>query len=115
LDGRKVRKRDAEGESRSEELQTRGLTRSSPHLAFSPKYNISLSQIDIGNASSSMTERMTTGEGVMQADGSFRQEPVMNVEFVAAEVRSIAELPLEVSKLWVVIQASAMPSMVGRG
>lgn len=62
-----------------------------------------------------MTEKMTTGTGVMQADGSFRQEPVMDVEFVAREVTSIAELPLEVSKLWVVIQASAMPSMVGRG
>ena len=58
---------------------------------------------------------MTTGKGVMQADGSFRQEPVMDVEFVAMEVKNIAELPLEVSKLWVIIQASAMPSMVGRG
>jgi hypothetical protein len=90
--------------------------RSHPSLT-SPlrQHNISLSQIDIGNASSSMTESMTTGKGVMQADGSYRQEPVMNVEFVAAEVKNIAELPLEVSKLWVVLQASAMPSMVGRG
>ena len=79
------------------------------------KYNISLSQIDIGNASSDMTSKMTTGKGVKQADGSFRTEPVMNVEWVAEEVRSIAALPLEVSKLFVVIQASAMPCMVGRG
>lgn len=79
------------------------------------KYNISISQIDIGNAASDMTEKMTTGTGVMQADGSYRTEPLMDVQFVAKEVTSIAELPLEVSKLWVVIQASAMPSMVGRG
>jgi hypothetical protein len=62
-----------------------------------------------------MTSSMTTGPGVPQANGEMAQEPVMDREFVALEVRSIAELPLEVSKLFVVLQATKMPSMVGRG
>lgn len=88
---------------------------SAPPTVPRPQYNISLTQIDIGNASSDMTTRMTSGPGVKQADGSMRREPVMDREFAAREVRDIAELPLEVSKLWVVIQATGMPSMVGRG
>lgn len=84
-------------------------------MTIRPQFNISVSQIDIGNAASDMTARMTTGPGVKQADGSYRHEPLMDREYAAREVVSIAELPLEVTKLFVVIQATAMPSMVGRG
>lgn len=106
LDGRKVSLQNPQAQSHLP------LLTSAPLLS---QYNISLSQIDIGNASSDMTTKMTSGPGVKQADGSFKHEPVISRDIVAAEVRSIAELPLEVSKLWVTILASAMPSMVGRG
>lgn len=79
------------------------------------QHNISVSQIDIGNAASDMTLRMQQGPGVKQADGSYRHEAVMDREYAAQEVVHIAELPLEVTKLFTVIQATAMPSMVGRG
>ncbi|CAO1625306.1 unnamed protein product [Jaminaea pallidilutea] len=93
-----------------------GLTGLTKSLALDGReFNISVSQIDIGNAASDMTARMTTGPGVKQADGSYKHEAVMDREYAAREVVSIAELPLEVTKLFVVIQATAMPSMVGRG
>src|SRR5437763_8642989 len=41
-------------------------------------FDIACSQIDIGNAATEMTERMTAG--VAQADGSKRVEPRMNVQ-----------------------------------
>src|SRR5439155_13904634 len=41
------------------------------------KYDIACSQIDIGNAATEMTERMTAG--VLQADGSKMVEPRMDV------------------------------------
>lgn len=84
----------------------------------SDQHNITVSQIDIGNATSDMTVRMQanqSGQGVKQADGSFRHEAVMDREYAAQEVVHIAELPLEVTKLFTVIQATGMPSMVGRG
>ena len=63
-----------------------------------------------------MTSRMSTGPGVLQADGTtYKQEPVMNVDHVAREIEIIAETPLEVDKLFVVLMARGMPSMVGRG
>ncbi|PWN99859.1 NAD(P)-binding protein [Tilletiopsis washingtonensis] len=90
-----------------------GLTKS---LALDGRaHNIAVSQIDIGNASSDMTERMRTGPGVMQADGSLRQEPVMDREHAAREVVHIAEMPLSVNVQFVTIQATKMPSMIGRG
>ncbi|CAO1629882.1 unnamed protein product [Parajaminaea phylloscopi] len=96
-----------------------GLTGLTKSLALDGrKYNISVSQIDIGNATSDMTVRMQAnqgGPGVKQADGSFCHEAVMDREYAAQEVVHIAELPLEVTKLFVVIQATGMPSMVGRG
>src|SRR3989441_1320918 len=55
-------------------------------------YNITCGQIDIGNAATPLTERMT--QGVMQADGSVRPEPLMDVEVVANAVVYMASLPL---------------------
>src|SRR5437016_1786788 len=44
-------------------------------------YDIACGQIDIGNAATEMTERMTAG--VLQADGSTKVEPRMDVRHVA--------------------------------
>src|SRR5207249_2624020 len=48
------------------------------------KYDIACGQIDIGNAATEMTKRMTAG--VLQADGSRMVEPRMNVQHVADAV-----------------------------
>src|ERR1700744_3192101 len=48
------------------------------------KYDISCSQIDVGNALTEMTQRMT--RGVMQPDGEMMIEPTMDVENVARSV-----------------------------
>ncbi|MHA1529365.1 MAG: SDR family oxidoreductase [Alphaproteobacteria bacterium] len=75
-------------------------------------FNIACGQIDIGNAASEMTERMT--EGVPQADGSLRTEPRMDVEHVAQTVVQMANLPLETNVQFITIMATKMP-LIGRG
>ncbi|MFJ7072853.1 SDR family oxidoreductase [Streptomyces sp. NPDC098781] len=75
-------------------------------------YDIAVSQIDIGNAATDMTERMQTG--ALQADGSVRPEPVMDVADVARTVRHMAELPLAANVQFATVLATAMP-YVGRG
>ncbi len=75
-------------------------------------YNIACGQIDIGNAATDMTERMTGG--VRQADGSVKSEPRMDVAHVADAVVYMANLPLDANVLSMTVMASAMP-YVGRG
>jgi len=75
-------------------------------------FNIACGQIDIGNAASEMTERMTAG--VPQADGSLRAEPRMDVEHVAQAVVQMANLPLETNVQFITIMATNMP-FIGRG
>ncbi|RAR65929.1 NADP-dependent 3-hydroxy acid dehydrogenase YdfG [Paraburkholderia unamae] len=75
-------------------------------------HNIACSQIDIGNAATSITERMN--QGVLQADGRMAPEPRMDVSHVANAVAHIAGLPLDANVLNMTIMASAMP-FVGRG
>ena len=75
-------------------------------------YNIAVSQIDIGNALTELSERMT--RGVLQANGSVAPEPMMPAQHVADAVRHIAALPLSTNILNMTIMASAMP-FVGRG
>ena len=75
-------------------------------------FNIVASQIDIGNALTELSERMT--RGVLQANGAVAPEPMMDVSHVANAVRHIAALPLEANVLNMTIMASAMP-YVGRG
>lgn len=75
-------------------------------------HNIAVGQIDIGNAASAMTHGMA--KGVLQADGSRRPEPVMDVAHVAASVRHMASLPLDANVLFMTVMATAMP-FVGRG
>jgi hypothetical protein len=64
------------------------------------RYDIACGQIDIGNAATALTERMS--EGVPQPDGSSRAEPVMDVSAVPAALLYMASLPLEanVPSLW---------------
>lgn len=75
-------------------------------------YRIACSQIDIGNAATSLTERMT--HGVLQADGSMAPEARIDVSHVANAVAHIASLPLEANVLNMTIMATTMP-FVGRG
>jgi len=75
-------------------------------------YNIACGQIDIGNAATPMTERMT--KGVLQPNGETKPEPRMDVEHVAQAVVQMASLPLESNVLFMTIMATKMP-FVGRG
>ncbi|MEI2414656.1 SDR family oxidoreductase [Orrella sp. JC864] len=75
-------------------------------------HNIACGQIDIGNAATDMTTRMA--EGVLQADGSLKAEPRMDVAHVARAVLHMSELPLEANVQFMTIMATAMP-FVGRG
>jgi NAD(P)-dependent dehydrogenase (short-subunit alcohol dehydrogenase family) len=75
-------------------------------------FDIACSQIDIGNAMTDMAARFT--QGVPQADGSIRAEPVMDVGHVADMVLHMASLPLEVNTPFVTIMARDMP-YIGRG
>ena len=76
------------------------------------QYNIASSQIDIGNAVTPMTERMT--KGVPQPDGSTKVEPRMDVEHVANAVVHIADMPLDANVQFMTIMATKMP-FIGRG
>src|SRR5687767_2124764 len=76
------------------------------------KDDIACAQIDIGNAATEMTERMT--KGVPQANGSTMVEPRMDVAHVGAAVLFMANLPLESNVQFMTIMASKMP-FVGRG
>jgi NAD(P)-dependent dehydrogenase (short-subunit alcohol dehydrogenase family) len=77
-------------------------------------YDIACGQIDIGNAVSPLTERMVTGDGVLQPDGRKMVEPRMDVEHVANAVRYMASLPLDANVLFMTVMATKMP-FVGRG
>jgi NAD(P)-dependent dehydrogenase (short-subunit alcohol dehydrogenase family) len=87
-----------------------GLTRS---LSLDGRgFDIACGQIDIGNAASDMTARMTGG--VPQADGRLAPEPRIDVEYVARAVVQMADLPLDVNVQFMTIMATKMP-FVGRG
>ena len=76
------------------------------------KHDIACGQIDIGNAATEMTERMTAG--VAQADGTNVPEPRMDVKLVADAVLYMANLPLEANVQFMTVMATKMP-FVGRG
>ena len=75
-------------------------------------YGIACTQIDIGNAATEMTDRMAAG--ILQADGSTRVEPRMDVNHVAQAVVQIVNYPLETNVQFMTIMATNMP-FVGRG
>jgi NAD(P)-dependent dehydrogenase (short-subunit alcohol dehydrogenase family) len=77
-------------------------------------YDITCSQIDIGNAATPLTERMVQGQGVMQADGRMAVEPRMDADDVGKAVVYIANLPLHTNVLFMTVMANLMP-FVGRG
>jgi len=76
------------------------------------KYNIACSQIDIGNAATSLTERMK--KGILQANGEIAAEPRMDVEHAANAVVYMAGLPLDANVQFMTIMATTMP-YIGRG
>lgn len=76
------------------------------------RYNIACGQIDIGNAATEMTARMT--DGVPQADGSIAVEPRMDVNDVASAVVYMSSLSLDSNVLTMTVMATKMP-LVGRG
>ncbi|OZI39583.1 3-oxoacyl-ACP reductase [Bordetella genomosp. 5] len=75
-------------------------------------FNIVASQVDIGNALTELSERMT--RGVLQANGTVAAEPMMDAKHVASAVRYMASLPLDANVLTMTVMASGMP-FVGRG
>ena len=70
-------------------------------------FNIAASQIDIGNALTELSERMT--RGVLQANGTTAPEPMMDAQNVADAVRYIATMPLGANVLNMTVMASNMP------
>ena len=76
------------------------------------KYDIACSQIDIGNAVTEMTAKMS--KGVPQPDGTRKVEPTFDVERVAEAVLFLANLPLDTNVLFMNMMATKMP-FVGRG
>jgi NAD(P)-dependent dehydrogenase (short-subunit alcohol dehydrogenase family) len=75
-------------------------------------FDIAVGQIDIGNAATEMTERMT--DGVPQANGTMMPEPRMDANQVADAIVYMAGLPLESNVLFITVMATKMP-FVGRG
>jgi len=75
-------------------------------------YDIACGQLDIGNAATEMTERMS--EGVAQADGSLAAEPRMDVEHAGRAVAHMASLPLDANVQFMTVMATKMP-YIGRG
>jgi NAD(P)-dependent dehydrogenase (short-subunit alcohol dehydrogenase family) len=76
------------------------------------EFNIACSQIDIGNALTELSARMT--KGVRQANGEIAVEPMIDVKHIADAVRYIAGLPLSANVLNMTVMATNMP-FVGRG
>ena len=75
-------------------------------------FDIACGQIDIGNAATEMTERMT--KGIVQASGQMLVEPRMDVEDVAKAIVFMAGLTLDSNVQFMTIMATKMP-FVGRG
>jgi len=75
-------------------------------------FDIACGQIDIGNALTEMTQRMT--RGVPQANGELMVEPTMDVAHVASSILYMAQLPLAANVQFMTVMASQMP-FVGRG
>src|SRR5258705_1131275 len=76
------------------------------------KYDISFGQIDIGKPRTPLASRMA--DGVPQANGEIKPEPLMDVDHVGAAVLHMANLPLETNVQFMTIMATKMP-FIGRG
>jgi NAD(P)-dependent dehydrogenase (short-subunit alcohol dehydrogenase family) len=87
-----------------------GLTKST--ILDGRAFDITAGQIDIGNAATEMTRRMT--QGVLQPDGELAVEPRMDVDDVARAVVYMAGLPLSANVPFITVMATKMP-LFGRG
>jgi NAD(P)-dependent dehydrogenase (short-subunit alcohol dehydrogenase family) len=76
------------------------------------KYDIACGQIDVGNALTEMTQRMT--RGVPQPNGAVMVEPTMDVQNVARAVVFMATVTPEANVQFLTVMATKMP-FVGRG
>jgi NAD(P)-dependent dehydrogenase (short-subunit alcohol dehydrogenase family) len=76
------------------------------------KYDIACGQIDVGNALTEMTQRMT--RGVPQANGTVMVEPTMDVQNVARAVVFMATVTPDANVQFLTVMATKMP-FVGRG
>jgi NAD(P)-dependent dehydrogenase (short-subunit alcohol dehydrogenase family) len=77
------------------------------------KYNIACSQIDIGNAATTATDRMSS-IGALQAHGEVQIEPRFDVSHVAEAVVFMSNLPLDANVQFIQLIATKMP-FIGRG
>ena len=75
-------------------------------------FDIACGQIDIGNAVSAMSARQAAG--ILQADGTVRAEPTLDVAEVGRAVLYMANLPLDANVSTMTVMATKMP-FVGRG
>ena len=75
-------------------------------------FNIACGQIDIGNAASEMTQKISTG--VVQANGTMAAEPTIDPVHIGNAVVYMAGLPLDANVLTMTVMATKMP-LVGRG
>ncbi len=76
------------------------------------EYDIACGQIDIGNAETALTAKMSAG--IIQANGLVEKEPVFDVEHVSDALLYMAGLPLDVNVQFITVMATKMP-FVGRG
>ena len=75
-------------------------------------FDIACGQIDIGNASTEMTQYIEAG--ALQADGSKKAEATMEARHVGDAVAYMAGMPLSANVLTMTVMATQMP-FVGRG
>jgi len=76
------------------------------------KYDIACGQIDIGNASTNMTQKMSTG--VLQPNLELAIEPTMDVSNVANAVVFMSSLAFDANVSTITVMATKMP-LAGRG
>ena len=76
------------------------------------RYEITCGQIDIGNAATPLTRRMSGG--VPQADGTVKPEPTMDSENVGRTILYMANTPPDANVQFVMVMAAKMP-FIGRG
>jgi len=87
-----------------------GLSRS---LALDGRaYDVSCTQLDIGNAATDMTKVLAVE--ALQPDGSSRPEPTFDARHVAEALGYLVELPFDVSVPTLTLMANRMP-FAGRG
>jgi len=76
------------------------------------QYNIACGQIDIGNAQTAMGKAVS--KGAPQADGSLKNEAMMDVKHVGDAIVYMDSLPLEANVQFMTVMATTMP-YIGRG